>query len=101
MGSRFCKGEIMRRAVLLLPAFVGTFALGRSVEQAVQTFCDECQSTYLSADEIQQYLEVASADQQIRFVDIGKAQVQVAISHRRSGADAVIGAWAREKVPKA
>jgi mannose-6-phosphate isomerase-like protein (cupin superfamily) len=82
MGSRFCKGEIMRRAVLLLPAFVGTFVLGRSVEQAVQTFCDECQSTYLSADEIQQYLEVASADQQIRSVDIGKAQVQVAISHR-------------------
>ena len=72
----------MRKAMLLVPAFAGTFALGRAVEQEVQSFCDECESTYVSAGEIQEYLEVASADQQVRSVDIGKAQVQVAISHR-------------------
>ena len=72
----------MRRAMLLVPAFAGTFALGASVGQEVQTFCDGCESTHVSAEEIQEYLEVASADQQIRSVDVGKAQVQVAISHR-------------------
>ncbi len=40
------------------------------------------ESTYISAEEIQEYLEVASADQQVRSLDIGGAQVQVAISHR-------------------
>ncbi len=73
----------MRKSTLLLvPAFAGTFALGASVGQEVQTFCDECESTYVSAEEIQEYLEVAMSDQQVRSVDIGKAQVQVAISHR-------------------
>ena len=72
----------MRKAMLLVPAFAGTFVLGRSVGQEVQTFCDDCESTYISAEEIQEYLEVVSADQQVRSVDIGKVQVQVAISHR-------------------
>ena len=72
----------MRKTLLLVPAFAGTFVLGRAVGQEVQTFCDDCESTYISADEIQEYLEVASADQQVRSVDIGKVQVQVAISHR-------------------
>ena len=50
----------MRKTLLLVPAFAGTFVLGRSVGQEVQTFCDDCESTYISADEIQEYLEVAS-----------------------------------------
>ena len=72
----------MRKVMLLVPAFAGTFVLGRSVGQEVQTFCDDCESTYVSAEEIQEYLEVASADQQVRSLDIGKTQVQIAISHR-------------------
>ena len=72
----------MRKAMLLVPAFAGTFVLGQSVGREVQTFCDDCESTYISAAEIQEYLEVASADQQVRSLDIGEAQVQVAISHR-------------------
>ena len=73
----------MRKSMLLLvPAFAGTFILGGLFGQEVQTFCDECESTYISSEEIQEYLEVASADQQVRSVDIGKVQVQVAISHR-------------------
>ncbi len=72
----------MKKAILLVPAFAGTFFLGRLLGQEVQTFCDECQSTYISAEEIQEYLEVAMSDQQVRSVDIGETQVQVAISHR-------------------
>ena len=70
----------MTRVILLIPAFAGTFFLGRSFGQEVQTFCDECESTYVSAEEIQEYLEVASADQQVRSLDIGDVQMQVAIS---------------------
>ena len=72
----------MNKAMLMVPAFAGTFVLGRSFGQEVQTFCDDCESTYVSAEEFVEYLEVASADQQVRSLDIGKAQVQVAISHR-------------------
>ena len=72
----------MKKAFLLVPAFAGMFFLGRLFGQEVQTFCDECRSTYVSAEEIQEYLEVASADQQVRSLDIGGAQVQIAISHR-------------------
>ncbi len=72
----------MKKVTLLVPAFAGTFLLGGLVGQQVQTFCDGCESTYISSEEIQEYLEVASADQQVRSVDVGKAQVQVAISHR-------------------
>ncbi len=72
----------MKKAILLVPAFAGMFFLGRLFGQEVQTFCDECRSTYVSAEEIQEYLEVASADQQVRSLDIGGAQVQIAISHR-------------------
>ncbi len=72
----------MKTVMLLVPAFAGTFILGRLVGQEVQTFCDECESTYVGVEEIREYLEVASADQQVRSVDVGEAQVQVAISHR-------------------
>jgi mannose-6-phosphate isomerase-like protein (cupin superfamily) len=74
----------MRKSTLLLvPAFAGTFFLGHVFgQEVVQTFCDECESTYISGDEIQEYLEVAMSDQQVRSLDVGKAQVQVAISHR-------------------
>ena len=72
----------MKKVMVLVPAFAGTFLLGHLFGQEVQTFCDECESTYISAGEIQEYLEVAMSDQQVRSVDIGKTQVQVAISHR-------------------
>ena len=72
----------MRKAMLLVPAFAGTFILGSLFGQEVQTFCDDCESTYIGTEEIQEYLEVASVDQQVRSVDVGNAQVQVAISHR-------------------
>ena len=69
----------MRKSTLLLvPAFAGTFFLGHLFgQEVVQTFCDECESTHISGDEIQEYLEVAMSDQQVRSLDIGEAQVQV------------------------
>ena len=46
----------MKKPILLVPAFAGTFFLGALFGQEVQTFCDECQSTYISAEEIQAHI---------------------------------------------
>jgi mannose-6-phosphate isomerase-like protein (cupin superfamily) len=73
---------MMKNTMLLAPAFVGTFVLGGLFTQEVQTFCDECESTFIGVEEIREYLDVESADQQVRSVDVGDAQVQIAISHR-------------------
>jgi hypothetical protein len=62
-GSNIDQGEIVKTAMLLVPGFAGTFILGSFFGQEVQTFCDDCESTYIGAEEIQEYLEVASVDQ--------------------------------------
>ena len=72
----------MGKVMFLVPAFAGTFILGSLFGQEVQTFCDDCEATYIGAREIQEYLEVPSVDQQVRSLDVGNSQVAVAISHR-------------------
>jgi mannose-6-phosphate isomerase-like protein (cupin superfamily) len=44
--------------------------------------CDACSATYIRADEILEYLKVGGLDQQIRSVDVGRSNVQVALVHR-------------------
>ena len=44
--------------------------------------CTMCQATYIPANEIQQFLTIPQVDQQVRSLDIGKSNVQVAIAHR-------------------
>jgi mannose-6-phosphate isomerase-like protein (cupin superfamily) len=44
--------------------------------------CNMCSATYVPAGELQQFLEIAQVDQQVRSLDIGKANVQVAIAQR-------------------
>jgi mannose-6-phosphate isomerase-like protein (cupin superfamily) len=48
--------------------------------------CPNCPGTYISADELSDYLKKASAegrtDQQVRDVDIGKARVAIGLVHR-------------------
>lgn len=44
--------------------------------------CTMCPATYIPAAEFQQFLEIAQVDQQVRSLDIGKANVQVAIAQR-------------------
>jgi len=53
---------------------------------AQQPTCSKCSATYLSADEIQQYLKRAQdnglVDQQTRAVDIGKSNIGIGVVYR-------------------
>jgi hypothetical protein len=81
--------KIFLSAVTILAVFV----LGRLSVQDLQLLAQEvgpscvmCPSAYISADEVQEYEDVAIAtgltDQQLRSIDIGKANVQIALVHR-------------------
>jgi mannose-6-phosphate isomerase-like protein (cupin superfamily) len=76
----------MRKILLSVSAVMGAFALGRISAQEIEPSCPMCRVTYVSANEIQQYAEVGVAeritDQQVRSIDIGKANVQIAVAHR-------------------
>ena len=50
--------------------------------QEVTPSCDGCPSTYVSAEEIAEYGTVSAVDQRIRTVDIGKANVNIALVQR-------------------
>ena len=62
------------------------FMVGRFSAQEVQPSCPMCPATYVSAEEISEYEAVSKAtgltDQQIRSIDIGKTNLQVAVVHR-------------------
>jgi uncharacterized cupin superfamily protein len=79
----------MRTVLLLVAAalVVGGFTVGRLSAQEYSTSCRMCPSTYIPAAEIAEYTAFGRADlslidQQMRAVDIGKAQVEVALVHR-------------------
>lgn len=44
--------------------------------------CNMCDATYVPAEEFQEFLKIPQIDQQVRSLDIGKTDVQVAIAHR-------------------
>ena len=62
------------------------FVLGRLSAQDVEPSCEMCPSTYVSAEEIQEYAELGRSsglvDQQVRSLDIGKSNLQIAVAHR-------------------
>ena len=69
------------------PAVLGLALLAALSPQpaAAQEFppsCRMCQATYVSAAELAEFLEIPQIDQQVRSLDIGKTNVQVAIAHR-------------------
>ena len=76
----------MRLLIVIALAVTAAFALGRLTAQSIETSCVMCLSDYISAEEISQYVDVAQSagltDQQVRSIDIGKANVQVALAHR-------------------
>jgi mannose-6-phosphate isomerase-like protein (cupin superfamily) len=53
---------------------------------AAQPSCNKCPATYVSSDEIQAYLKrvegTAVSDQQVRALDIGKTNVDIAVVYR-------------------
>jgi len=63
------------------------FVIGRLSAQEGVASCRFCPSTYIPRSEIEQYIALGRAqpsliDQQMRALDIGKAQVEVALVHR-------------------
>ncbi len=67
-------------------AVVLAFAFGRLSAQEGVASCRMCPSTYIPRGEIAQYEAIGRAtdviDQQMRALDIGKAQVEIALVHR-------------------
>ena len=77
----------MKKLALAIPfMLIFAFILGRISAQEFEPSCDMCDATYLSAEEIQRYeniaIETGAIDQQVRSVDIGKTNVQVALARR-------------------
>lgn len=76
----------MKSLIIIALAVAAAFSLGRLTAQSIETSCVMCSSDYVSAEEIAQYVEVARSsqltDQQVRSIDIGKVNVQVALAHR-------------------
>ena len=70
--------------LILLPVI---FLLGRiTAQEEPAPSCNRCDAEYVAAEELQLYGEIGReqnlTDQQVRSVDIGRAQVQVAMAYR-------------------
>ena len=76
----------MQRALYVGAAVLVAFVVGRISAQDVAPSCVMCAATYIAAEEIAAYESIGSAegitDQQVRSVDIGRANVQIALAHR-------------------
>ncbi len=76
----------MRKVLLSVLAVMVAFLLGRISAQDVTPSCSMCPATHVSAGEIQRYADVGREekiiDQQVRSIDIGKANVQIAVAYR-------------------
>ena len=76
----------MRTFGIVIAVIAAAFLLGRLSAQGIQTSCGGCDADHVSAEEIAEYVEVAQAmnltDQQVRSIDIGKANLQIALAHR-------------------
>jgi len=76
----------MRTFGVVTAVVVCAFVFGRLSAQDVNPSCAMCPSTYVSSEEIQRYAERGRAsgavDQQVRSLDVGKSNVQIAVAHR-------------------
>ncbi len=76
----------MRTIVLVAVALAVAFMIGRLSAQNIEPSCANCSATYISASERAAYEAIGRAtnviDQQMRSVDLGKTQLQVALVHR-------------------
>lgn len=72
--------------VLVGVALSAAFLLGRVSGQVIEPSCRLCEATYIPAEELAAYERIGRAtgitDQQVRSVDVGKANVQIALVHR-------------------
>jgi mannose-6-phosphate isomerase-like protein (cupin superfamily) len=77
----------MRLLILGTIGLAVAFMVGRlTAQEAAAPSCRMCPSTYIPASEVAAYERIGRAtgltDQQMRSVDIGKSQVQIALVHR-------------------
>jgi len=76
----------MRKVLMGAGALIFTLVVLGAQEKDYQPTCKMCPGTYIPNSEVQAYVKRAIAnqltDQQIRQVDIGKANVGVAVVHR-------------------
>ncbi len=76
----------MRGLIIAVLALAAGCTLGRMSAQNVEPSCVMCETDYIAAEEIAEYVEVAKAtgltDQQVRSIDVGNTNVQVALAHR-------------------
>ncbi len=75
----------MRTAVSLciFVSTLGTLTLVTSwAGDHVVASCNRCLATHVTTGEVQEFLTRDAIDQQVRSVDVGKANVQIAIVHR-------------------
>lgn len=76
----------MRTIVIAGAAIALAFVVGRLSAQPPEPSCRDCPSTYISQSEFAAYERIGRAkritDQQVRSLDIGKAQVEIALVHR-------------------
>jgi mannose-6-phosphate isomerase-like protein (cupin superfamily) len=76
----------MKRALYGGAAVLVAFVVGRISAQDVSPSCVMCAATYIPAEEFGAYESIGIADgitdQQVRSVDIGRANVQIALAHR-------------------
>jgi len=73
-------------AAAVVFALMSAFVVGRLSAQEGIASCRMCPSTYIPRSEIEEYVRIGRAtdviDQQMRSLDIGKAQVEIALVHR-------------------
>lgn len=62
-------------------ALVAALASAAHARQVTPS-CRMCQATYVPAEELAEFLTIPAVDQQVRSLDVGKTNVQVAIVHR-------------------
>jgi mannose-6-phosphate isomerase-like protein (cupin superfamily) len=76
----------MKKLVFGVLVVTAAFLMGRVSAQYVEPSCPGCQATRISGEEIQEYVDVGRADnrvdQQVRSLDVGKSNVQLAVAHR-------------------
>ena len=76
----------MRKILMIAAPIVFAVAVLSAQEKDYQPTCGMCPGTYVPNNEIQAYVKRAIAnqltDQQVRQVDIGKANVGIAVVHR-------------------
>lgn len=76
----------MVKMIVVVAVVAGAFLLGRVSAQDVEPSCEMCPATHVSSAELERYVAVGRddrvTDQQVRSIDIGKANVQIAVAHR-------------------